>query len=121
MTIGSMFHQTCYPTQLEAMQAACSSVAAFGSDGSRTTCNSVVMTGPAPSSTSGGNFPGKLLVTTARPDGTSTQIAPTVPVQACERYDYAYFEPLVGAFVAALVAIVAARMIYARVFNRETL
>lgn len=117
-----MFHETCYPTQVEALTAACTAVATFGADGSRATCSSVQMTAPTPSTTAGGTFPGKLNVVKYGPDGTSLgTLTPSVTVQACERYDFDYWSPLVSAWVAALVAVIAARILYVRLFQRETL
>lgn len=122
MTIGSMFHETCYPTQVDALTAACSSVSAFAGDGSHVYCTSVVMSAPTPSSTAGGAFPGQLNITALGPGGSAgSTYTSRVNLSACERYDYAYWTDATGAWVAALVAIVAARFLYLRLFVKETL
>lgn len=123
MTIGSMFQATCYPTQMDAATAACSVSNAVAADGSRVQCQNVNTTSPPyASTTSGGNFPAKLDMVKYGPDGVSTgTYTGQIKVLACERYDYAYWSDAMSAWVAAAVAIIAARMLYTRVFNRESL
>lgn len=120
MTIGSMFQATCYPSQMDAATAACSTFNAVAADGSRVGCINV-HTPPTPSSTSGGNFPVLLDMTRVDAGGAVTSYTQSVKVLSCERYDYAYWSDAMGAWVAAAVAIIAARIVYTRVFNRETL
>lgn len=59
-----------------------------------------------------------------RPDASGALVkscsAATQPMPVCEPYDFAYYAPALGAFSAALVAILAARMVF-RLFDRDTL
>jgi hypothetical protein len=52
---------------------------------------------------------------------TFTSYTRPIQLQVCEVADWDYWSPSVSAWAAAVVAIVAARLIYQRVFNRETL
>lgn len=113
-----MFKQTCYPTQAEASWAACSSVASVGTDGTAINCTAI----PAgASTTAGGAYTGNLTVQRKLSTGVTSTLSVPLTVGSCERYDYAYWSPAIGAWVAALVAIIAARVLYLRVFSRETL
>ena len=124
MSAGSYYNQVCYPSQADALSAACSAVNTSAADGSYTTCVGLVPSASGyagPSSTDGGTFTGKLRITSVDADGSSVTLQRSITVLGCERYDYAYWSPLIGAWVAALVAILAARTLYTRVFVRETL
>lgn len=123
MTIGSMFNGTCYPTQAQAATAACASWLAYAPDGSFSRCTGLGTTNVSSTTDGGTRFSG-LSITSFPAPGSGLSASTTervVVVQACERYDYEYWSPVVGAWVAALVAILAARVLYTRVFNRETL
>jgi hypothetical protein len=124
MSAGSYYNQTCYPSQADALNAACSAVNTSAADGSYTNCVGLTPPGTAyagPSATDGGTFTGKLRVTSVASDGSSITLTRSITVIGCERYDYTYFQPLIEAFTAALVAVIAARVLYTRVFSRETL
>jgi hypothetical protein len=118
MSAGSFYGQVCYPTQLEALQAACSALGAVAADGSSTTCTGVAA---GPSSSVGGAYTGTLNLRKTSILGTTSTTTMSYTVQTCERYDYAYWSPVISAWVVALVSILAARTLYTRVFTRETL
>jgi hypothetical protein len=108
----------CYPTQSEALAAECSGLGAVDAGGAAITCTGVA----AGASTSlGGSYLGTLNLRKTSSLGVVSNITRPSQVLACERYDSAYFAPLISAWVAALVAIVAARFLLTRVFSRETL
>nr|DAU36230.1 MAG TPA: hypothetical protein [Inoviridae sp.] len=123
MSTGSSYNLTCYPSQLEAMQAACSAFHAVGPDGSVANCTGVATTGVTTqaSATSGGAYHGLLTMDIASASGAVTHTTRDLIVGDCERYDFAYWSPAISAWVAAAVAIIAARFLYVRVFNRESL
>lgn len=118
MSAGASYNQVCYPSQSEALAAACSAIHSTSGDGSATDCVGLVDSG---SSSVGGTYSGKLRVQLTQTDNSTVVVQRSVTVLGCERYDYEYWSPVIGAWVAALVAIVAARVLYTRVFSRETL
>jgi hypothetical protein len=118
MSAGSLYNQTCYPTQKEAFTAACSAVHSTNPDGTATNCITVIDGG---STTAGGGYSGQLRFMMTDVDGNSKSQTRSVTVWSCERYDYDYWSPLISAWVAALVALIAARILYVRLFQRETL
>jgi len=112
VTTGNLFGQTCYPSAFEAASAACSAAQGVGSDGAVTTCVGV------------NTYPGgyyTLQMRKSPPGVAATTWEASTVSQPCERYDYAYWQPMFAAFTSALVAVVAARVLYTRVFSRETL
>jgi hypothetical protein len=118
MSAGSFYGQVCYSSQLEALQAACSALGAVAADGSSTTCTGVAA---GPSSSVGGAYTGTLNLRKVNTLGIATTPTLSYTVQTCERYDYTYWGPAIAAFTSALVAVIAARSLYTRVFSRETL
>jgi hypothetical protein len=52
---------------------------------------------------------------------TYTQYTRPVSFEVCEVRDWAYWSPYVAAWTAALVAVVAAKSLYRKVFDRETI
>jgi hypothetical protein len=57
-------------------------------------------------------------------NGTSFTAVTTnrfINLQDCETFDYAYWSPYIAAWTGALVAVIAARSLYRKVFDRETL
>jgi len=118
MSAGSYFSQVCYPSQVDALASACSSVFKVEADGSSVRCTGVAS---GASSSGGGAYAGTLNLSFTSAGGVASTGTQQVLVQSCERYDGDYWAPMVGAWVAALVAIVAARALYLRVFSRETL
>lgn len=120
MTTGTMFRSTCYATQYDAAMAACSEMNAFGADGSKISCAGP-KTPPTPSSTAGGSYVGIFNVSLQDAAGNGTTSTRQVTLWPCERYDYDYWSPVIGAWVAAVVAIIAARFLFVRIFSRESL
>jgi hypothetical protein len=118
MSVGSYFAQVCYPSQADALSAACSSVFRVEADGSSVRCTGLAS---GASSSDGGAFAGTLNLTFTHADGSTATGTQAVLVQACERYDAAYWAPVISAWVAAMVAIIAAKTLYTRIFVRETL
>ncbi|MGC4062567.1 MAG: hypothetical protein QM749_17670 [Aquabacterium sp.] len=53
--------------------------------------------------------------------GITTTSTLSYTVQTCERYDYAYWSDTIALWFGALVIICAAKVLYIRVFSRETL
>jgi len=104
---GLGFGAVCYRDTQELAAAACSSISGVSSAG--------VVSCSAPS------VSGNVLTYTLNIDGassTSRQI--TAQLQACEPYDIEWWSPVLAAFFVALVTILSVRMLYAKVFNRET-
>lgn len=118
MSTGSYFKQVCFASQADALSAACSGVFTVAADGSSVRCTGVAA---GASTSAGGAYTGTLQLSFTRANGQVVTGTQSVTVQACERYDYAYWSPVLAAWVAAVVAIVAARFLYLRVFSRETL
>lgn len=123
MSTGSMFGGNCYPTQQQAAVAACSSWLSYASDGSYTRCVGMG-TNFVPSSSSGGTaYVGLNLTVVPGPASSApTQsIERNIVVQACERYDYEYWSPAITAWVTAIATVIAAKVLWTRIFSRETL
>lgn len=119
-----MFNGVCYATQKNAALAACSSYNVFAGDGSYVRCNGTLEGSPYPtlSTTSGGLIDAALSIVKFGPNEAYVgTYGMGVMLQPCERYDYDYWAPVIGAWVAAVVAVIAARLLYVRVFNRESL
>jgi hypothetical protein len=108
----------CYPTQDQALAAECSGLGAVDAAGAAITCTGAVA---GASTTLGGSYLGTRNLRKTSAAGVVTTITRPAQVLSCERYDSAYFSPLISAWVAALVAIIAARFLLTRVFARETL
>jgi len=118
MSAGSFYAQVCYPSQLDALQAACSDLGMVAADSSSTQCTGVAA---GPSSTVGGAYTGTLNLRKTTALGTVTTRTHQYTVQTCERYDVTYWSPIISLFVTALAVIAAAKFLHTRVFNRETL
>lgn len=52
---------------------------------------------------------------------TFTSYSRPIQLQVCEVADWTYWSPAVSAWSAAVVAVIAARLVYQRVFARDTL
>ena len=114
MSTGTVAVGQCLASQAEAFALHCGSLGGVGGSGVMS-CD-----GPDASATLSASDGGAVTVPyVLRIEGTSgatTRVA-TAELQACERYDAAYWSPFIGAFWAALVAILAARLAYTRIFN----
>ena len=100
----------CYRDFGDAAAQACASVSGTTSSG--------VASCEAPSVSAEGVFTYTLNV-----DGAAGRVSRAVSVQlpGCEPVDVVSYGPVVAAFLLAGVTIISARMVYAKVFNRETL
>lgn len=106
MGLGTATGGVCYASQAEAASMWCASVNA-GTSAGLLTCKSVNTALP---DTSGGLATFNWTRQTV--DGGGTRTTSTVSGQqllGCETYDVAYFEPVITAFIGALVAILCAR------------
>ena len=104
---GLSFGATCYRDAAVLAAAACSSIAGVTAAGV-VSCSSPAVTG-------------NVLSYTLRTEGASTTTrAVTVDLQPCEPYDYTFWAPVLAAFFVALVTIAASRMVYTKVFNRDS-
>ena len=101
----------CFSTLPEAAQAFCARV------GGTTSAGVVSCTAAAPS---GGSSVAWTLHLEPGTGSASTREL-IAPLPACEPYDMAYWSPILGAFFLALVTVLAARSVYTKVFNRQTL
>lgn len=112
---GTAFAGTCYASQAEAAAMWCSATSGTVSTGVLS-CQAITT---ALSTTTGGvaTFTWtKRLVPTS---GTATATAVTgQQLPSCEPYDFAYFSPLLAAFITAMVAVLAARWLY-RLFTQD--
>jgi len=105
---GLAFGAVCYRDPAELAADACASISGVTSAG--------VVSCSAPSVT------GSTLSYTLKTEGTSatsTRVV-TVDLQPCDPQDFEYWQPILAAFFVALVTILCARMVYTKVFNRET-
>jgi hypothetical protein len=118
MSTGTYFHEVCYPSQADALNAACSAVNDVSADGSSVTCTSVAA---GASASVGGAFTGTLNVQLVNAQGAVSAATRSVSVQDCERYDITYWGPVVSLWFTALVVIIVAKVLHTRVFTRETL
>lgn len=104
---GLGFGSVCYRSTAELAVAACSSINGVTSAGV-VSCTSPAVTGT-------------VLSYTLKTEGATTSTrAVTVDLQPCEPYDLEWWSPILAAFFLALVVILSARMVYTKVFNRET-
>jgi hypothetical protein len=121
MSTGSMFGGTCYPTQAQAATAACSTISSFLPDGSMMVCRGLSTTNPS-STTDGGSKVVSLSIAYTSAGGSPTTVMDrALWLYACERYDYEYWSPAITAWVTAIVTIIAAKVLWTRIFSRETL
>lgn len=118
MSAGSLYNQTCYPTQKEAFTAACSAIHSTNPDGTAANCITVLDGG---STTTGGGYSGQLRVMMTDVDGNNKSQTRSVTVWSCERYDLEYWSPAVTAWVTAIATVTAAKVLWTRIFSRETL
>lgn len=118
MSAGSLYNQTCYPTQKEAFTAACSAIHSTNSDGTATNCTAVTDGG---STTSGGGYSGWVRIQLTDVDGNNKAQTRSITVLSCERYDYEYWSPAITAWVTAIATVIAAKVLWTRIFSRETL
>jgi len=104
---GLSFGATCYREPAELAAAACSSISGVTAAGV-VSCSSPAVTG-------------NVLSYTLHTEGASTSTrAVTVDLQPCEPYDLQWWSPVLAAFFLALVTIASARMVYTKVFNRDS-
>lgn len=105
---GLGFGAVCYRDSAELAASACSSISG--------------VTGAGVASCSNPAVTGTVLTYTLRVDsasGTSTR-AVTVDLQPCEPQDIQTWAPALAAWLSALVAILCARMVVTRMFNRDS-
>ena len=105
---GLAFGASCYRSSTELAAAACSSISGTTADGV-VSCSAPAVTGNVLTFT----------LTTHIAAGDSTR-AVTVDLQPCEPYDWDFWSPVVGAWFAALVSIVCLKMVWGRMFNRDS-
>lgn len=114
MSVGTQQGGTCYLNQLEAANAWCGSVLVEASSGSVYTCSNIVS---GASSTSGGAVTFKWTRRQVDSAGVTTNLQINgQQLPECETYGFDYFSPAIAAWAAAAVAIIAARMVWRRVF-----
>jgi len=115
VSLGTALGAACYSTQAEAAGVACASVLGVSGAGA-VSCAGVTS---SPSTSVGG---GVTLDYLLRVDagGSFVDHAAQMLLQGCETYDLSYWQPYIGAWVAALVSILCARIVYRRIFaDRE--
>ncbi len=98
----------CYRSPDDAASAACSAVSGVTSAGV-TSCE-------------GASVVGGVLTYMLNVDGAGGRVSRPVSVSlpGCEPFDMVSAGPILAAFLVAAVTIVSARMVYTKVFNRET-
>lgn len=104
---GLAFANACYRLPAEAAAAACSSISGVTAAG--------VVSCSAPSIT--GNTLSYVLKTEGASSSTRTV---TLELQPCEPMDFQWWAPVLAAWFLAMVTVLCARMVYTKVFNRET-
>lgn len=111
MALGTAHGAQCYATQAEASAMACSALNGVSAAGA------VSCVGVAGASSSSGG--GASVTFTVRTLGQAGVIDASMPVElmGCETYGVDYWQPLLGAWVGAAIAIVAAKMAYQRIFG----
>ena len=104
---GLAFGSACYRDAAELAASACSSISGVSSAG--------VVSCASPS------VSGSTLTYTLQIEGASSASrSVSVALQPCEPYDLQWWSPVLSAFFLALVVILCTRMVYTKVFNRET-
>lgn len=116
MSTGYLHASTCYATPALAAKSLCSSLAVIQSDGSFNRCTEVL-----PTFTGADPAYGTLILIRTAVSGATTSTQQSFAVPQCEILDAAYWSPAIAAWSTALVAVVAAKFIYRKVFDRETL
>lgn len=110
MAIGTQHNAVCYPSQFEAVNSWCSSFINQASNGTTYTCSQIVT---AVASDAGGSatFTFKRRAVDSAGVVTSQNISGQY-LPSCETYGFDYFAPIVAAFAAALVLVVAGRLMF---------
>lgn len=111
MATGTAHGAACYATQSEAAAMLCSSVHGVSAAGA---VSCVGVSGASPSS--GGAASVILTIRTAG----SADATMAVSLMECETYSVDYWQPYIAAWVAAAVAIVAAKLTYQRLFGNQS-
>lgn len=114
MAEGTAHGGSCYSTQAEAATYLCSSLQGISSAGA---VSCVGVTGASPSFGGGGSVSLTLRTSSG---GTSTDQSVGVPLLSCETYGIDYWEPYIGAWVLACLAVIGAKMVYSRIFGTPT-
>ena len=114
MATGTAHGGQCYFSQLEAAQMLCSSMHGVSAAGA-VSCVGVAGASAAP----GGGGSVTLTYRTLTGSGP-VDSSMAVQLMDCETYGFDYWQVYIGAWVAAAVAIVAARMAYERIFGTPT-
>lgn len=118
MSIGTAQGGTCFNTQLEAANQWCGDVLVEASSGSIYTCSGIVS---GASATTGGVAVFKWTRRQVDAAGvTTTSQINGQGLPECETYGFDYYSPAIAAWVTALVAIVAGKMVWRHVFARES-
>lgn len=114
MALGTAHAASCYGTQAEAATMLCSTLQGISAAGA------VSCVGVSGASSSLGGAASLSLTLRTSSGGTSTDSTVAVPLLECETYGVDYFQPMIGAWVLASIAIVAAKMVYSRIFGTPT-
>lgn len=110
MAIGTMHNGACYPTQMEAVNSWCGSYINQASNGSTSTCSQIMS---APLADAGGAVTFQWKRRTVDSAGTVTNLNISGQwLPSCETYGFDYFAPIVAAFTAALVLVIAGRLMF---------
>jgi hypothetical protein len=113
MSTGTVAVGQCLASQAEAFALHCGSLGGVGGSGVMS-CD-----GPDASATlsasEGGAVTVPYVLRVESALGATTRVA-TADLQACERYDAAYWAPYIATFWAVLISILAVRLAYTRIF-----
>ncbi len=108
MSDGQAFGATCYRQPAELAAAACSSISGTTSEGV-VSCSAPAVTGNVLSYT----------LSIHASSGTVTR-AVTVDLQPCEPYDAEFWQPVLAAWFSAMVGVLCLRLVFVKVFNRDS-
>jgi hypothetical protein len=116
MATGTQHAAACYPTQLEAANAWCSAYGGLSGAGVSYSCAGVV-SGAAADAGGASTFVWKRKEVSAGGTTSNNNITGQF-LPACETYGFDYFAPIVAAFAAALVLVVAGRLMFRAINTR---
>ncbi|MBT9598651.1 MAG: hypothetical protein IV094_21920 [Vitreoscilla sp.] len=118
MALGTSYGGACYSTQLEAATLWCSDVLVAASSGSVFTCSSIVS---GASGTTGGAVTFKWVRRQVDAAGvTTTAQINGQQLPDCETYGFDYYSPAIAAWASAMLAVLAARLVWRWAFSRES-
>jgi hypothetical protein len=120
MSVGFLNSGICHASASTAAAYYCSSFGAADSSGKYSYC-SAVSNPTIANNIASFNATVKSLTPALLGGYTTNTLTAPVSLVSCEVQDWAYWSPLVGAWAAALVAVLAAKTIYRKVFDRETI